>query len=257
MRKDDLIDALISRQLKKSRERFIPPKSECPPEDIIQRYLRGELDGEEKGLIKHFLSCTECLEILVALKDLEQAQTNPCKVPVSLYHKARELLSKEEVQAKTGALSKRITLIWDRVRNKIAHMEEKAEGIITCQGLTPQPVRAYRPPGGKGPDLSANFHDLPYSIKMETALGAILFEIIRSEREGYLTLAISSLCPKDISDQTGVRLYKGDVQRVSVSFTQGKAMFHRLKEGSYYLEFFDNEGPIEKIGLPILKAQAP
>lgn len=257
MRKKDNIDAFISKQLKKSRERFIPPKTKCPPEDIIRSYIRGERIGEEEeGLIRHFLSCPECVKTLLAIKDLEEAQAAPKELPVTLYRKAQELLqgtsAKQNVQTKTKAAPKKILILWDKVRGKITHIEESLEGLVTCREPMPQPARTYQKPKEERHHIPTDQHDFPYQIQTETVLGKLLLEIAPADREGYLTLSISSLSLENISSHIEVRLYKGETLRASVSFAQGKALFHRLKEGSYHLKFFDNENFIEDIDLPIL-----
>ncbi|MGA1842464.1 MAG: hypothetical protein ACMUIU_17755 [bacterium] len=256
MRKKDDINDFIAKRLKKSRGKYIPPKTECPSEDTLRSYIRGDRIADKESLIRHFLSCTECLHTLVALKDLEEAEAAPQKLPASLYRKALELLqgtsAKKEDQAKTKAKPKKIVLIWDKVRGKIAHIEERLEGIVPCLEPVPQPVRAYQKPREESHDIPTDLHDFPCRIRTETVLGPIQLELVPADREGYLTLSVSSLSPENLSSRIEVRLYKGDTQRAAVSFSQGKALFHRLKEGSYHLKFFDNEKTIEDIDIPIM-----
>ena len=256
MRKKDDIDDFISRQLKKGREKYIPPKTECPAEDVLRSYIRGEYTGDEEGLIRHFLSCTECLHTLVALKDLEEARAAPKELPASLARKAKALLqgtsAKRAVQGKTETRPQKIVLLWDKVRGKIVHIQERLEGMVPCREPVPQPARAYQKPRQEKPHIPKDLHDFPYRIQIQSVFGTLLFEFLPADREGYLTLSICALSPENIPSHIEVRLYKGGTQRAVVSFGQGKALFHRLKEGDYRLTFFDHERPIEDIDLPIL-----
>ena len=260
MKKDKSLDALISIQLKKRRKKLITPEKKCPPEDIILSYIRGECKSEEKGLIKHFLECPDCMQTLVTLMDIEQAKADLQEVPKALYARAKELLqeslAREKAPKENKALFKTITLIWDKARDKINPVFEELEGIFAPQGPLPQPARSYRDLTEKR-DLSDVFHDFPYFFQVETILGTISLEIAHADREGYLTLNVSSLSPGSISANMGLHLYKGETLRVSVSFADGKALFHRLKEGRYRLEFFDDSGSIENIHLPILVKKTP
>lgn len=255
MNKDELLDALISKQLKKRRKKIITPEKKCPPEDIILGYIRGERKSKEKELIRHFIACPDCMQTLVALMDIEQAKTELQEVPEALYARAKEFLQEPLVRQKapkeTKTLSRTITLIWDKLGDKINHVLEELEGIVTPHKPLPQPARRYGKLTQKK-DLSDASNDFPYSVQVETTLGAISLEIAHAYREGYLTLTVSSLSPSSIPTDMGLHLYKGKILRASVSFADGKALFHRLKEGRYRLEFFDDSGSIENIYIPIL-----
>lgn len=255
MKKDKSLDALISKQLKKRREKIIAPATECPSEDIILGYIRGERKSGEKALIRHFLTCLECMQTLAALMDIEQVQTEMQEVPEALYARAKDLLqeplAKQKVAKEAKALSTRITLIWDKVGDKMSHILEELEGVVISQGPVAQPARNYGQLTQKK-GVSDASHDLPYSVQVEITLGDISLEIANADKEGYLILSVSSLSPGNISADMGLRLYKGEILHASVSFADGKALFHRIKEGRYRLEFFDDSGPIETIYLPIM-----
>ncbi len=261
MKKDNFIDALISAQLKKSRKKCIPPETECPAEDTILSFIHGERTKEEEKLARHFHHCTECRKTLGILMDIEQAQANLREMPETLYAKAGELLegppAKPEVHKETKALLKKITLLWDKVGDKMSCLQKDLiEGMLSFQEAVPQPSRKYEQPKEKQ-DSQEDFYDFPYSLQVETVLGPVSFEIANADKEGFLILTVSSLAPGNISSDIGIRLYKGKILNASVSFADGRAFFPRLKEGDYRIEFFDDRGAGENIELPILVKKTP
>ena len=254
MKNDDLIDALISKQLQKCRRKESLPKTKCPPEDIIHEFVMGKHTKNDAELIKHFLACTECKQTLIALMDIEAAQKELQDVPAHLLKNARDLLHKpltERAHAKIKTLPKKITLIWDKATDTITHLLEELEEVVAFQEVVPQPSRNHEQPEKKKVPAES-FHDFPHQIQVKTALGALLLEITHADREGYLTLTVSSLAPKKISSGMEARLYKGKILCGALPFADGKALFPRLKQGTYHLAFFDEGRRLESIHLPIL-----
>ena len=318
MDKKDKIDDLIMKFSKEIIDEVTPLRSECLNEDLLWKYSRSELTEEEKELIEeHLVSCDECLEALEYMRMAQQAEEEPMEVPEKLYRSAKEILQKGSGKSSPAKFSPGkyspakpyspakeraipptpskdrvtplgpITLIWDKVHNKITHLWGELEGMITFQGPVLQPVRDSDRAFEQNSDqnsvqkqdktpaqniqLQGKASGFPYCIPVETELGPLSIEIDRAESEEYLTMSVSSRCPKKIPAHIQVCLYKAEtgmkkadmekteaektwVKRVESSFTDFRDI--RLKRDTdYRLELFDKESSIVIIDLPVVTGQ--
>jgi hypothetical protein len=189
---------------------------------------------------------------------IQQAESSPQKVPERLHKKAGEILrnalAEPGLRPKDRAVVLKLTLLWDQIRNKITQLKPAFEDMIIGPIPELQPVR-------NGHD-DLKVKEAPttylYNRRIEINEGAIVLEIDRSGKNGYLILKTSFQAKAENLpcklDDIRVILYKSG--RVCSSLyldCKGEAMFTRIKDGEYTLELLAGEKSLGMIELSINK----
>jgi hypothetical protein len=239
----DKLDKIILKNYKRIKRKNIPSQESCPEESLLWDYANGKLREKEREEIDgHFLACTECLETLKVIRMIQQAESSSREVPGRLHKKAREIL--RNAMGETGLRPNnkpvilKLSLLWDQVRNKISQLRPALEEMITAPRLEFQPVRN----GHEDVKVKKSSQTFLYTRRIEINEGTISLEIDRSGKDGFLILkTFFQIKAKDFSSKlSSIRavLYKSDRVCSSVYLDQnGEAVFTRIKEGEYSLEF--------------------
>lgn len=250
-------DDSFKKNYQQIRNKLIPPKKECPKEDILWNYAQGKLQRKEREHFDgHLLACPACLESLKVIRMIEQAKKSPQKISLDLHTKAKEILEKQ--MPLPGVLSEerrvlgKISLLWDQLLNKIAQLSPDLD-ILSGADLQFQPVRKMKQ------DLKKDLGGFPYSKTLRINEETMNIEIDRSGKEGYLTLKVSFYSPEEMLDKvSSIRavLYKSNKIYSSVyGDEKGEAVFNRLKEGEYSLELLTGGKSLGVFELTIAKAK--
>lgn len=251
------MDDILKKNYLQIKNELIPPKKECPKEDLLWNYAQGKLPKKEKERINgHLLACFDCLESLKVIKMIEKAKKSTQKVPPHLHKKAKEILQKElqmpGMQAKDKKVLGKVSLLWDQLINKITQLTPDFDNLIGADRLQFQPVRKIKE------DLKKDPSGFPYRKTLRINEEIINLDIDRSGKEGYLTLkVVFHYSSEEMSDKVSsgrVILYKSNKMYSSVYFDRkGEAVFNRLKEGEYSLELLMEEKSLGIFELSINK----
>ncbi len=251
MNKKDIIDNLLIKAYKMIKDEIMPAKKRCPGEDMLWKYIKRELNEKKKGVIEeHLLACSGCMETLETIGMIIKAGDLPGKVPERLHNKAEEILENElrrtESQIRIKGITQKITLLWDKLQNKITPLTPVLKEMNIPDRLEFQAVR-------EPLDASACTGACLFRTAIDTERGMALFEIERSGDEKALILKIVfSSDKKGCLANLRVNLYKSGRICSSVSLNKkGEAFFHRIREGSYNLEFLEEAMILKIIRLSI------
>ena len=248
MSKEDKINDLLKKFSQEIKGQVIPPKDECPHEDLLWKYVQKKSTKKEKEHIEeHLISCIECLETLEFMRKIKQVENEPVEVPEKFYRNANEILQKELNSSSRDAPipPKKITLLWDKIQNKITQFTSNLEEMVTIKRLEFQGVR-------KSGDLVKDLRTFPYKTSIKGDKGETLLEIDCVRKEKYLSLKIVFTFPQKALLNIRATLYKSNKIYSSVYLNnKGEVFFPRINEGKYILEFFEENEPLEKVELSI------
>ncbi len=255
------LDEILIKNYRRIKGRIIPSLKECPKESLLWDYARGALKEREREEVDgHILACSECLDTLKGIRMILQAERSSQKVPERLHKKAGEILRNALLEPgsrpKDRPVILKLTLLWDQLRNKITQLKPALGDMIIGPIPELQPIR------NGHEDL--NIKEAPgtylYTRRIEIDEGAIVIEIDRSGKNGYLILKTSFKVkaenfPCKLSNIRAI-LYKSD--RVCSSLYldyKGEAMFTRIKDGEYTLELLAGEKSLGMVELSIDKGE--
>jgi len=249
----DRMDELLKRHYRRVRNALLGPKGECPQESLLWEYAEGRLGEREREAIDgHLATCAACLETLAVIQMLRQAEGVSCEVPAPLHRKALEVLRQAAdvpgLQPAKQPVIMRLSLLWDRARNRITQVASELGEAITSPGPQLQPVR-------NGHEQAVSF---PYTRSAETDAGRILLALEPAGREGFLCLKVSFQPKKKyrLEEKGAVRavLYKGKRVCASLCLSErGEALFPRIREGAYAIELLAGDTPLGMVELSIGK----
>lgn len=254
-------DEILIKNYRRIKRRIIPSLKGCPEEPLLWDYAKGSLKKREREEIDgHLLACSECLDTLKSIRIIQQTESSSQKVPERLHKKAGEILrnalAEPGLRPKDRPVILKLALLWDQIRNKITQLKPAFDEMIIGPIPELQPVR-------NGHD-DLKVKEVPstylYNRRIEINEGAIVLEIDRSGKNGYLTLKTSFQAkienfPCKLSNIRAI-LYKSD--RVCSSLYldyKGEAMFTRIKEGEYTLELLAGEESLGMVELSIDKGE--
>lgn len=246
----DKLDIILLKNYIKMKEELIPPKKDCPKENLLWDYTQGLLKENEKEQIEgHLLACAECLESLKVIRMIQQAEESPQELPAHLYKKAKEILQNE---LKDRPVILKIALLWDQLLNKITQLKPEMGEMIIASRPQLQPVRKSLK------DVKEALQAFPYRRSIKIKEGKIFLEIEPSGKEGYLILKIAlfprlGAIPVKVSS-IRVLLYKSDRICSSVYLNnKGEGIFTRIKEGHYSFELIAEDRSLGIVELSLVK----
>lgn len=249
----DRMDELLKRHYREVRDDLLGPKGECPEEALLWKYAEGRLGEQEREAIDgHLAACSACLETLAVIRMLRQAEGVSREVPAPLHHRALEVLRRAVeapgLQPKGHTMVLRLSLLWDRARNRITQCASDLGEALTFPEPQLQPVR-----NGHEPAVA-----FPYTRSADTDVGRILLALEPAGREGYLSLKVSFRPKKEhhIKDKGAVRAVLYKEKRVCASVClgeRGEALFPRIREGAYAIELLAGDTPLGMVELSIGK----
>ena len=78
------------------RGEIIPNRKECPEEDRLWRYIKGDLQDNiiRDNIEENLLSCSECLESLKSIRQIIEAEDLTEEIPHKLHKTAKRILNK-------------------------------------------------------------------------------------------------------------------------------------------------------------------
>ncbi|MGA1868347.1 MAG: anti-sigma factor family protein [bacterium] len=255
----DKLDEAIIKNYRQIRQELIPMEKECPREDLLLHYVKGEIgDMEREKMEEHLFACPECLESLKVIRMIQQAQESPHEMPAHLFKKARAILHNELAGSASEYAQKlvilKLSLIWDQVLNKIIQLKSDAAGMIIASRPEFQPVRKV------SKDSKENALNFPLKRAIEINEGTIHLEIDVSDKKGYLTLKTSlhiraGQIQLKVSSVRAI-LYKSGRMCSSVHLNKrGEAIFSRIKEGPYSFELRIGEKSLGVIEVSVSKVK--
>jgi len=247
----DRMDELLKRHYRRVRDALLGPKGECPQESLLWEYAQGSLGEREREAIDgHLASCASCLETLAVIRMLRQAEGVSHEVPAPLHSTALEVL-RQAVEAPGMQPAKqpvvlRLSLLWDRARNRITQVASELGETLTSPEPQLQPVR-------NGHEQAVSFL---YTRSADTDAGRILLALEPAGREGYLCLKVSFQSKKKhrFEEKGSIRavLYKQKRVRTSLCLGErGEALFPRIREGEYAIELLAGDTPLGMVALSI------
>ena len=75
MSEKDKINDLLKKFSKEIGDEVIPPRGECPHEDLLWKYVHKKFTKEEiEHIEEHLICCTECLETLEFMRTIQQVE---------------------------------------------------------------------------------------------------------------------------------------------------------------------------------------
>lgn len=249
-------DDILTKNYRKIKEGLISTDRCCPKEELLWDYAKGALKKKEHEKIeRHILSCDECIESLRVIRMLLDAQESPpLQVPEGLHKRAQEILQDAQKayrpRPKGSLVIHRLALLWDQALGKVTQLTSDLGGLTISPSPAFQPVRR----------TSQTLKDFPFTRGFKIDEGKIFIEIDRSGKEGYLSLraSIRPDHPRLSSSFNNVRavLYKSNRLYASVFFDKrGEALFTRIKEGKYAIEFLTGERSLGMLELYISKGK--
>jgi hypothetical protein len=205
-------------------------RADCLDEERLIVYMAGGMPEKEKQVIEtHLAACSFCVDELVALHKLAQAEGRE-RVPQRLIDRALALV--RDRQKEPGVLDLVITFVKDSLP------------LVSTSGQWIAPL-TMAPAGVRGRPRSAETS----IVRVEKEFGRFNVGVeVERLQAGLCQVAVSVVGPdRKPAEDIRVTLLAGGREQASYLTRLGEAIFDRIPEGEYHLAISDSGGPVGTI----------